>query len=73
MKKSDTTNASKPSSGGSPTVTPAVLKPSLSTVEEVKAEGVLEGSAIIDSPTVEKTTNPLAAVAGPTSEAVPKD
>ncbi|KAE8440499.1 hypothetical protein EG329_007416 [Mollisiaceae sp. DMI_Dod_QoI] len=73
MKKSDTTNASKPSSGGSPIATPAVLKPSLSTVEEVKAEGALEGSAIIDSPTVEKTTDPPSAVAGPTSEVVPKN
>jgi hypothetical protein len=72
MKKTDTTNANKPSSGGSPTVTPAVLKPSLSTIEEAKAQGILDGSAIVDSPMVERATNPLATVAGPTSEAGPK-
>ncbi|KAF8847332.1 hypothetical protein BDZ45DRAFT_342516 [Acephala macrosclerotiorum] len=71
MRKTDTTNGSKPSSGSSPTVIPASLKPSLSTIEEVKAQGILEGSAIVDSPMVERTTNPLATVAA-TSEAGPK-
>jgi hypothetical protein len=63
MKKSDTNNASKPSSGGSPVITPTVLRPSLSTIEEVKSHGMPEGSAIVDSPTVEGVTNPLAAMA----------
>lgn len=70
MKKSDTSNASKPSTGGSPIVASAVLKPSLSTVQEVKTHGILEGSAIIESPMIEQTTDPLAAV---DTEAVPKE
>jgi hypothetical protein len=38
------------------------MKPSLSTVEEAKASGVLEGSAIVDSPMVEKITDPMTAM-----------
>lgn len=73
MKKSDTTNFNKASSGGSPTVPPAVLKPSLSTIEEAKSQGIIEGSAIVDSPTAEKTANPVAAVVEPSSEAIFKE
>ncbi|KAG4430235.1 hypothetical protein IFR05_014277 [Cadophora sp. M221] len=70
-KKTDTTNTTKPTAGSSPTITPAVLKPSLSTIEEAKGQGGLEGSAMVESPAaVEKTVNPLA-VAGPTSEPLP--
>jgi uncharacterized protein len=54
MKKSDTFGTNKASSGTSPTVTP-----SLSTVEEAKALGTLQGSAIIDSPVVEKSADSL--------------
>jgi uncharacterized protein len=68
MKKSDTFGANKASSGSSPTVAPAVLKPSFSTVEEAKAQGILEGSAIIDSPMVEKSADPLGSGAGATSD-----
>jgi hypothetical protein len=67
MKKSDTSGANKASSGTSPTVTPAVLKPSLSTVE-AKALGGLEGSAIIDSLMIEKSTDPLSSVVGLASD-----
>ena len=48
-KKND---ATKPSAGSSPTTTPATLKPSLSTIDEAKQAGMLEGSAIIESPTL---------------------
>lgn len=63
MKKSDTFGTNKASSGTSPTVTP-----SLSTVEEAKTLGALEGSAIIDSPMIEKSTHPLGPTAGLTSD-----
>jgi hypothetical protein len=68
MKKSDTFSANKVSSGSSPTVTPAVLKPSLSTVEEAKTQGILEGSVIIDSPMIENLADPLGSGAGATSD-----
>jgi hypothetical protein len=58
MKKSDTFGTNKASSGTSPTVTP-----SLSTVEEAKALGTLQGSAIIDSPVVEKSADLLSLAA----------
>lgn len=58
-KMTDTAAASKPSTGSSPTVTHAVLKPSLSTVEEIKANGVFEGSALVESPMVEKALDPM--------------
>jgi hypothetical protein len=62
LKRSDTSATSKPSTGASLTLTIAVLKPSLSIVEEAKASGVLEGSAIVDSPMIEKTTDPMTAM-----------
>jgi hypothetical protein len=65
MKRNDTAHASNSQGGSSPTVAPAVLKPSLSTVEEAKASGILEGSAIVDSPMVEKILDPMSAA--PTS------
>jgi len=68
MKKSDTFSANKVSSGSSPTVTAAVLKPSLSTVEEAKTQGILEGSVIIDSPMIENLADPLGSGAGATSD-----
>jgi hypothetical protein len=71
MKKTDTFN--KPSSGSSPTVAPAVLKPSLSTIEEAKAQGILEGSAIVDSPLVEKSIDPMVSSAGPISDPASKN
>jgi len=49
--------AKKP--GSSPTVPPAVLKPSLSTIEEAKALGILEGSAIVDTPVTERALDPV--------------
>jgi len=67
-RRKKTDSSAKPSAGSSPTISPAVLKPSLSTIEEAKAQGGLEGSAIVESPAaIEKTVNPLAA-AGLTSE-----
>merc|ERR1711977_222458 len=70
-KKTDTSNTAKSAPGSSPTLTPVSLKPSLSTIEEVKSQGGLEGSALVESPAaIEKTVNPLA-VAGPTSEPQP--
>lgn len=63
MKKSDNYGTNKTSSGTSPTVTP-----SLSTVEEAKATGTLEGSAIINSPMVEKSADTLSSMAGLTSD-----
>jgi hypothetical protein len=65
MKKSD--SVANKSSGGSPTVTSASLKSSLSTIEEAKSHGVLEGSPIVGSPMVDTTVDPLASMAGPTS------
>ena len=67
MKKSDASGTNKSASGGSPTVTPAVLKPSLSTIEEVKAQGVIEGSAFVDSPMSENVDPLTTSLAGPTS------
>jgi len=65
MKRNDTAHASNSQGGSSPTVSPAVLKSSLSTVEEAKVSGILEGSAIVNSPMVEKTLDPMSAA--PTS------
>ena len=62
-KNLDTSGANKASAGSSPTASPAVLKPSLSTIEEAQASGILEGSAIIDSPTVEKNSDPILSTA----------
>ncbi|KAF4624864.1 hypothetical protein G7Y89_g13308 [Cudoniella acicularis] len=60
MRRNDTAaNTNKQLGGSSPTGAPAVLKPSLSTVEEAKANGLLEGSAILESPTLEKAVDPL--------------
>jgi hypothetical protein len=60
----------KTSNGNSPTVAPAILKPSLSTVDESKVTAVLEGSAVADSPSpmLEKTTDPLALAGAATSD-----
>jgi hypothetical protein len=63
MKKSDTFGTNKTSSGTSPIVTPF-----LSAVEEAKALGSLEGSAIIDSPMVEKAADRLGPVVSLTSD-----
>ncbi|CAL3969939.1 unnamed protein product [Diplocarpon coronariae] len=70
--KTDTTNAPKAAPGSSPTVAPAVLRPSLSTIEEAGAHGCLDGSALVESPSGERTMDPLAA-AGPTSGLEPSD
>jgi len=67
-KKTDT---SRPSAGSSPTVAPAVLKPSLSTIEEAKDSGVLEGSTMIDSPMMENKVDPMDSV-GPNTESAAK-
>ncbi|KAL2061646.1 hypothetical protein VTL71DRAFT_7023 [Oculimacula yallundae] len=68
-RRKKTDSSTKPSAGSSPTIPPAVLKPSLSTIEEARVQGGLEGSAIVESPAaIEKSVNPLAAVSGPTSE-----
>jgi hypothetical protein len=72
MKKSDTFVANKTSSGTSPTVTPAILKPTLSTMNEAKARKILEGSAIIDSPVLERSADALGSVAVPTSDSALK-
>jgi hypothetical protein len=61
-KKAEVDLASK-KPGSSPTVPPAVLKPSLSTIEEAKASGILEGSASVDTPTTEKALDPIASSA----------
>jgi hypothetical protein len=52
--------AKKEKPGSSPTVAPAVLKPSLSTIEESKASGILEGSPLVDTPMAEKMQDPIA-------------
>jgi hypothetical protein len=64
-KNLDTSDMNKSSAGTSPTAAAAVLKPLLSSVEEAKVSGVLEGSAIVDTPMVEKTTDPVTSVTGP--------
>lgn len=66
-KKTDT---SRPSAGSSPTVAPTVLKPPLSTIEEAKDTGTLEGSVIINSPTTEKKMDPLESVGAHTESPV---
>lgn len=55
MKRTNTTSAEKNAS-------PPSLKPSLSIIDEIKSQGILDGSAIIDSPMAENTPNPLASV-----------
>lgn len=59
MKKSGTLGTNTQTSTTSPTLTPASLKPSILVIEEVKAQGSLEGSAIVDSPMVEKAADSL--------------
>ncbi|EPE26089.1 FYVE/PHD zinc finger [Glarea lozoyensis ATCC 20868] len=59
LRKNDTAHSANKSQGGSsPTIPPAVLKPSLSTIEEAKANGFLEGSALVETPT-EKAIDPM--------------
>jgi uncharacterized protein len=65
MKRNDTSHTSNSNGGSSPTVAPAILKPSLSTVEEARERGILEGSAIVDTPMVEKSLDPMSSA--PTS------
>ena len=69
-KKENESAAKKPSAGSSPTVVPAILKSSLSIIEEANV-GILEGSAIVDTPVAEKTLDPISSSAGPTSDPVP--
>jgi hypothetical protein len=70
-RKNDSAQAANKSQGGSsPTIPPAVLKPSLSTIEEARMHGMLEGSAIVDTP-MENTVDPMTVVTT-TSEFVPK-
>ncbi|KAJ5052001.1 uncharacterized protein L3040_001761 [Drepanopeziza brunnea f. sp. 'multigermtubi'] len=57
--------------GSSPTLSPAVLKPSLSTIEEAGAQGGLEGSAMVESPTIVEKSVDLVAAAGATSGSLP--
>ncbi|TVY83594.1 SET domain-containing protein [Lachnellula suecica] len=71
MKKNDTSHASNSNGGSSPTAAPPVLRPSLSTVEEAKASGLLEGSAIVDSPMAEKTVDPMSSA--PITTSIPED
>jgi len=66
-KKTDT---SRPSAGSSPTVAPTTLKPPLSTIEEAKDTGTLEGSGIIDSPTTEKKMDPMESIGAHTESPV---
>jgi hypothetical protein len=51
-------SASRSSSGDGES-TPATLRPSTSLAEESKMPGILEGSVVLDSPVVEKGTDPL--------------
>ncbi|PQE31640.1 PHD-finger domain-containing protein [Rutstroemia sp. NJR-2017a WRK4] len=63
QKNADGSGGRKASVGGSPTMPSAVLKPSLSTIEEAKAHGALGGgSAVIDSPSIEKVYEPMSSV-----------
>jgi hypothetical protein len=75
LKKADTAGSAKPSSDSNPIGTPAVLKPSLPTIEEAKAQGGSEGAAIIDSPMIEKAASPLTLKvdSGPGSSPVSKN
>lgn len=69
MKRNDTSaNTNKQLGGSSPTAPSVVLKPSLSTIEETKANGLLEGSTIIDSPFLEKSVDHLASAIGVASD-----
>ncbi|KAK2626393.1 hypothetical protein QTJ16_004655 [Diplocarpon rosae] len=70
--KTDASSGNKNAPESSPIVAPAVLKPSLSTIEEASAQCGLDGSAIVDSPVAEKTMDPLA-MAGPTSATEPNN
>ncbi|KAL3428404.1 phd finger and set domain-containing protein [Phlyctema vagabunda] len=69
-KMTDTTTTIKPS-GNSPTSGTSPSKPSLPTVEEIKVNGVLEGSAIVDTPMVEKTLDPMATAGEPAVASTP--
>lgn len=73
MKRNDTSHTSNGNGGSSPTVAPALLKHSLSTVEEAKAPGILEGSAIIDTPIVEKSLDPMSSAPTSTSSLTARD
>lgn len=68
LKRNDASHASNNSSNGgsSPTTTPAVLKPSLSTAEEAKAPETFESSAIVDTPVREKALDPMSTAVTPT-------
>lgn len=59
LKKSETSGTNKPTSTISPVLTPASPKSLLSVIEEAKVQGVLDGSAIFDTPTAEKTVDSL--------------
>ncbi|KAG9229416.1 hypothetical protein BJ875DRAFT_197678 [Amylocarpus encephaloides] len=51
MRRNDSAaNTNKANGGSSPTGTPVASKPSLSTIEEAKANGILDCSAISDTP-----------------------
>jgi hypothetical protein len=63
------TDPCRPSAGSSPTLTPAVLKPSLSTIEEAKIPGSLDGTAIVDSPIAEKKIDPMDLIPSATEQA----
>lgn len=65
--------AKKDKPGSSPTVPPAVLKPSPSTIEQAKASGIVEGSAIVDTPFMERSLNPIASVTGASTDSVTKN
>jgi hypothetical protein len=70
-RKNDSAHAAnKSQEGSSPTIPPAVLKPSLSTIEEARINGLLKGSAIVDTP-MEKTLDPVTTATTP-SDFVPK-
>lgn len=68
MKKNDNSHTSNNNGGSSPTIAPAVLKPLLSMIEEAKAPGILEGSAIVDTPIAENSLDPMSSAPISTSD-----
>ncbi|RFU29736.1 hypothetical protein B7463_g6615, partial [Scytalidium lignicola] len=67
LKRTDSATNNKPA----PESYPTTVKPSLGPIEEVKANGIIEEPAVVDSPVAEKTTDPLAVIATPAAESTP--
>jgi hypothetical protein len=57
MKKTNTPSLSKATSNASNSST-AVVKPLLSTVEEIACEGIKDGSAVVDVPMTDVVMDP---------------